>query len=81
MNYQIVARMLSTVTTLIGTTMLFSLPWAHPKLGYREGLPTPDAIEWRGFWALLGSTAICFIVGAILRRAGRHAKGRWRWSA
>jgi trk system potassium uptake protein TrkH len=39
-------------------------------------LPTPDAIEWRGFWALLGSTAICFIVGAILRRAGRHAKGK-----
>jgi trk system potassium uptake protein TrkH len=76
MNYQLVARMLSSVSTLIGITMLFSLPWALPDWGYRVGLPEPDRIEWRGLWALLGSTAICFAVAGALRFAGRKATGK-----
>jgi trk system potassium uptake protein TrkH len=68
--------MLSAVSTLIGITMLFSLPWAFPQLGYRQGLPTPQTIEWVGFWALLGSTAICFIIAAILRSVGRDDRGK-----
>jgi trk system potassium uptake protein TrkH len=76
MNLQLVARMLSSVSTLIGITMLFSLPWAFPTWGYRVGLAPPDSIEWRGLWALLGSTGICFAVASALRIAGRRATGK-----
>lgn len=76
MNLQLVARMLSSVSTLIGITMLFSLPWAFPDWGYRVGLPKPDQIEWRAFWALLGSTVICFAVAGGLRFVGRRATGK-----
>ena len=35
MNLRLVCRMLGVVAMLIGGTMIFSLPWAHPSLGHR----------------------------------------------
>lgn len=76
MNFRLVARMLSSVSFLIGVTMLFSLPWALPQWGYRVGLPAPEQIEWRGLWSLIGSMAISVVVGGSLRLFGRKARGK-----
>jgi len=49
--------------------MLFSLPWALPVAGQ------VDTFESQGFLALLGSMAICFLVGWAMRYAGRKTDG------
>ena len=35
MNLPLVSKLLGVVAFLIGATMIFSLPWAHPGLGRR----------------------------------------------
>jgi trk system potassium uptake protein TrkH len=65
------------IAFLIGGTMLFSLPWAHPALGKRLALdpPPPEQFETVGLVALLASVAVCLLVGAALMWAGRHTSG------
>lgn len=75
MNYRLLCRLLGIVTLLIGLTMLFSLPWAHPALGQR-GLHAPQQFETRGFVALLASVVLSAAVGGILLRLGRGTTGR-----
>ena len=67
MNLRLVSRLLGIIAWLIGCMMLFSLPWAWPALG---GHPE---FEVRGFWALLGSSLVCLVVGYLLRSLGRDA--------
>ena len=36
MNFRLVSKLLAAVSMLIGGTMVFSLPWASPALGWRR---------------------------------------------
>ncbi len=78
MNYRLLSKLLGIVAFLIGGTMVFSLPWAHPALGTRHlpELEGRDVFETEGFYALLGSIAICLAVGAVLMLFGRGSRGR-----
>jgi trk system potassium uptake protein TrkH len=62
--------MLGLIAVLIGASMAFSLPWAWyaPKAVWQSERP--------GFFALLGSMAICFAVGGGLRLLGRRSDGQ-----
>lgn len=61
--------MLAAVAWLIGGTMAFSLPWAHPAFGQTRHF------EHDGFWGLVVSIFICAAVGLALRRLGRGTEG------
>jgi len=76
MNLRLVGRMLGIVAILIGGTMVFSLPWAHPALGHRDVRPPDLRFETRGFMALLVSIVISLLVGGVLLWIGRAEKGR-----
>ena len=52
MNIRLLCKLLAIVSTLIGGTMVFSLPWGHPALGHRTKLPAVDSLEIRGLTAL-----------------------------
>ncbi|MCH8840443.1 MAG: TrkH family potassium uptake protein, partial [Planctomycetes bacterium] len=69
MNLYLVSRMLGIVAWLIGLTMAFSLPIAWPLFGGQS------EFESSGFWALVGSIAVCAIVGFLLRYVGKDAPG------
>jgi trk system potassium uptake protein len=75
MNIRLVAQKLGIVAILIAATMVGSLPWAHPSLGYRSGHPGPFFFETRGFVALLVSILISTAVGGALYYFGRHSSG------
>ncbi len=74
MNYQLLSRTLGIICSLFAVTMLFSLPWAHPSLGYRiaDEIPFPTEFEWRGALGLLGSSLISAAVGGLLIWLGRN---------
>ncbi len=82
MNYRLISKLLGVVALLIGASMVFSLPWAFPGLGFRESLEsvgTSDSIneysfETRGFVALLASMVVCGAVSGTLFWFGRKAK-------
>jgi trk system potassium uptake protein TrkH len=76
MNYRLLARLLGLISLLIGGTMIFSMPWALPSLGYRTG-ETVEAFESAGFMGLLGSIAICTTVGGGLIWLGKGDKGQF----
>ncbi len=76
MNYRLLSRMLGVISMLLGLAMLFSLPWAHPSLGWRHGLPQPQVFEWRGCAGLLVSSLICIVVGTLFLWFSRHATGQ-----
>ena len=63
MNIRLVAQKLGIIAILIAVTMIGSLPWAHPALGYRAGLEVPYLFETRGFVALLVSIFFSGLVG------------------
>jgi len=70
MNKGLLCKLLGLVAMLIGGSMAFSLPWAWRA---------PGAVwehERAGFWALVGSMAICLVVAAALRYLGRKSRGR-----
>ncbi len=76
MNYRLLSRMLGIISILFAITMLFSLPWAHPALGWRKLLPTaPQTFEWQGFRGLSISCVISAIVGGVLMYFGRGSRG------
>ena len=64
MNIQLVSRYLGHFTWAIGLLMLPSVLWA-PYFG-----------EWKALAALLGSMAICGVLGIVLTRVGRNAPER-----
>lgn len=75
MNYALVSRSLGHILLLFAVTMLFSLPWAFPALGWRGHLDfRPTDFEWGGFRGLLASSLATIIVGSILTFCGRGAK-------
>ncbi|MFT7638301.1 MAG: trk system potassium uptake protein TrkH, partial [Pirellulaceae bacterium] len=76
MNYRLLARLLGLISLLIGGTMIFSMPWAMPGIGFRTG-ETVDTFESAGFVGLLGSIFVCGIVGGVLIRLGRGDKGQF----
>ena len=67
MNYPLVFGFLGTVCHILGVSMLFSLPWAHPVLGGEWDNERSGAI------GLVVSMAICFMTGFLLRFLGRGA--------
>jgi trk system potassium uptake protein TrkH len=67
MNLQLVSRMLGIVAWLIGLTMAFSLPIAWPAIGGQS------EFETHGFLALIGSIAVCGVVGLAMRHLGKDA--------
>ncbi len=76
MNIRLLAKLLGTLSALIGAFMLFSMPWALPNIGRRTDQRPHGNLETESFWALLASMAICFVVAAVLYGYGRRAKGR-----
>jgi len=78
MNFRLLSRLLGIIAMLIGATMVFSLPWAHPALGLRgtERSIADRPFETNGFLALLVSLVICLAVGALLMWLGRNSKGQ-----
>lgn len=70
MNFPLIARFLGIISLLLGGSMLFSLPWAAPAV---SGTPRP---EWDGVLGLLGSTALCALVGLVLLTYGRRHRGQ-----
>ncbi|MEZ6135247.1 MAG: TrkH family potassium uptake protein [Pirellulaceae bacterium] len=76
MNYRLLSRMLGIICILFAITMLFSLPWAHPALGWRKMIAdASNEFEWDGFLGLLISSWISAAVGGLLMLAGRGARG------
>ncbi len=75
MNYRLVSKLLGTLAMLIGGAMVFSLPWALPNLGARNGLDLNVAFESGGFSALVFSMVISLCVGALLIWWGRGGGG------
>ena len=79
MNIRVVVKLLGIVALLIGATMLFSLPWAHPSWGNRAHLPAENAdlalaFEKDGFWALVLSIVVSTVVGGAMFWYGRKEK-------
>jgi trk system potassium uptake protein len=83
MDFRVISKLLGIVILLIGASMAFSLPWASPRVGYRQAIEPRAAepraaepkFESRGFFALVGSMAICGLVGGVLLGWGRHSQG------
>ena len=69
MNKALLCKLLSLIAVLIGASMAFSLPWAW----YAPGAVWQS--ERLGFFALLGSMAVCFAVAGLLRYLGRNSTG------
>ena len=69
MNKALLCKLLGLIAMLIGASMAFSLPWAWlaPEAHWQS--------ERLGFFALLGSMAICFAVAGLLRYVGRNSTG------
>ena len=77
MNFPLLWRFLGTICLLMGGSMAFSLPFAHPILANRTHLSAAVEMESRGVFALSASMAICFAVGLALRLlGGRHGRGQ-----
>ncbi|HBE70444.1 MAG TPA: potassium transporter [Planctomycetaceae bacterium] len=77
MNYALVSRSLGHILLLLAGAMLFSLPWAHPALGWRGHLDfRPTDFEWAGFRGLLASSLVSIVVGSTLTILGRGASGQ-----
>ncbi|MFK7736225.1 MAG: TrkH family potassium uptake protein [Pirellulaceae bacterium] len=77
MNYRLLSRTLGIICVLFAATMLFSLPWAFPQLGFRKDvfLENPE-FEWGGFVALFFSSLISAVSGTLLMWLGRGGKGQ-----
>ena len=63
------------VCLLIGTSMLFSLPFGFPIFANRTFLPAAEMPEYGGIQGLLLGTGISFIVGVTMLIYGRGSRG------
>ena len=70
MNKLLICRMLGLISLLIGGSMGLSLPWASPLFGQS------DQFEAASFLGLLGSMAVCGVVGGGLMYLGRKTAGQ-----
>ncbi|MFP6702518.1 MAG: potassium transporter TrkG, partial [Planctomycetaceae bacterium] len=68
MNWLLLCRMLGLLGTLVGGSMIFSLPWAFPACG--ETL----TFESDGFFGLLASIGCSLVIGGTLFWIGRSAR-------
>ena len=78
MNYRLLSRTLGIICLLLAASMLFSLPWAFPALGWRGHLPQPEQppeFEFRGFASLLLSSVISALTGVTLLWFGQGSRG------
>ena len=76
MDLRLISKLLGIISALIGATMVFSIPWAIPALGKRDGVPGLDKVEWHDLTALLISMLICFLLGLLLIWLGRNNGGQ-----
>ncbi|MEZ6117178.1 MAG: TrkH family potassium uptake protein [Pirellulaceae bacterium] len=76
MNLRLVFYYLGIICILIGAAMAFSLPWAFPAFGHRHDIEVTASFEANGFYSLLASWAICWILGFGLMHWGKNASGR-----
>jgi trk system potassium uptake protein len=67
MNIRLVCKFLGAIAYLLGGCMTLSLPWALPIFG------GDWLYEQSGFFGIVGSMLVCFVVGAVLRHYGRDA--------
>jgi len=65
MNKSHICRLLGIITLLIGGSMVMSLPWTIPTFGQ------VSQFDGRSFVALLGSMAVCAVLGCLLMYVGR----------
>ena len=76
MNFRILSKLLGVLTILIGTFMLFSLVWADPNLGsHTNAAVRATQPEKDGFWGLIFSAVVCWILGGLMFQFGRSAGG------
>lgn len=76
MNFRILSKLLGVLTILIGTFMLFSLVWADPNLGsHTDAAVKATQPEKDGFWGLISSAVVCWILGGLMFQFGRSAGG------
>ena len=84
MEYRLISKLLGIVALLIGGSMVFSLPWAFPRVASRHALEAVhdsrgvirSEMEVGGLLALLASMVVCGIVGGVLLWLGRKSKGQ-----
>ncbi|MEM7473603.1 MAG: TrkH family potassium uptake protein [Planctomycetota bacterium] len=79
MNYRLLSRTLGIICLLLAASMLFSLPWAFPGLGWRGHLPAPEdspQFEFRGFVSLLCSSVLSALTGIALLWFGKGSRGQ-----
>jgi len=69
MNHALISRLLGVIALLLGAAMAASLPWTLPWLG------EVDRFDAESFHALLGTMALCAVVGGTLMFLGRKARG------
>ncbi len=69
MNLSLLSRLLGLIAILLGVSMVFSLPWAMPVFGGQW------QYERDGFFGLVLSIAVCFLVGGVLRWMGKKTTG------
>ncbi len=67
MNKPYICRLLGIITLLIGGSMAMSLPWTIPIFGQVA------KFDARSFVALLGSMAVCALLGGLLMHIGRNS--------
>ena len=70
MNKPYICRLLGIITLLIGGSMVMSLPWTIPIFGQVA------QVDGRSFVALLGSMAVCAVLGCLLIYIGRNSGGQ-----
>ena len=75
MDFRLLSKQLGLIALLIGATMVFSVPWAFPALGHREGIEATQ-FETAGAVALGVSILCCGVLGCGLLWLGRGTKGR-----
>ena len=77
MDYRVVCKYLGVIALLIAFTMIFSLPWAFPSWGTRNGLAEAvSEFETRGFYGLCQSILISAASGLLLLGIGGRTKGK-----
>lgn len=75
MNVRLLAKLLGILSLLIGLFMLFSLAWANDSWGHHtDSRIAGPQFEANGFWGLLFSSVICFMVGGVLWFSGKGAE-------
>ena len=77
MNVRLLLKLLGILSCLVGFFMLLSLAWASPNLGvHTDSRISSDRFEWDGFWGLVFSSVVSWVLGGVLIFLGRGADRR-----